>query len=182
MRWPVWGHANHLYKLDFAVLIWTCWLWVLSNHVAESHKLLSQIFLSNVTLWVWTSCKMLLLVPFIYLILLCMSLTSFFDVNFGFSHQFMAATEHSLGNMILKIILRNCQTREVWLSRQQWVIPKYTVFQKTESWTWDGISLFRTVIFCSSFWNKYLKENISKTNICFCYARSIKWNKNTKCK
>lgn len=48
-----------------------------------------------------------------------MSLTLFFDINFGFSRQFMAATEHSLGNMILKIILRNCQLREVWLSRQQ---------------------------------------------------------------
>lgn len=76
MRWPVWGHANHLYKLDFAVLIRTRWLWVYSsNHVAESHKLLSQIRSSNVTLWVWPLCKMLLFVPFIYLILLRMSLT-----------------------------------------------------------------------------------------------------------
>lgn len=43
MRWPVWGHANHLYKLDFAVLIWNCWLWVyrpimLQNHTSYYHK------------------------------------------------------------------------------------------------------------------------------------------------
>ncbi len=76
------------------------------------------------------------------LILLLMSLTWLFDVDIGFSHQFMAAAEHSLGNMILKIMVRYCQMKEVWPSRQERAVPKYTHFQKTR----EGVSFFRTTI------------------------------------